>query len=285
MSNFDAQQLFVLGAMKSGTTSLHCHLAEHPEVFMTEPKETSFFVTERNWHKGFEWYKNLYANKDGAKIIGESSVDYTMSPRFSGVAFRIFKYNPKSKFIYIMRDPVRRTISHYWHNVRWNKERRGMLKAIQEYPDYIEFSYYYYQLNEYLSFFKKEQFYLLTFEDLLRSPDDTIKKVFSWLKIEDSATPPGLQRARNVTPSTIFIEGKSKLLYSLKYSNLWDYISTYIPKYIRDVGNNFALEKTSINEDEKNNVIEYLRPIQKKQAEELKQIFNHDLKCWTTLYG
>ncbi len=285
MSDSEVQQLFVLGAMKSGTTSLHCHLAEHPDIFMTEPKETFFFVFEKNWHKGLAWYKKHYANAGSAKIIGESSADYTMSPRFKGVPSRIYEYNPKSKFIYIMRDPVRRSISHYWHNVRWHNERREMLQAIQEFPDYIQFSYYWYQLNEFLSFFKRDNFFLLTFEDLIYCPADTIKKIFNWLNVDDSFSPPGLQCARNVKPSTIFIENKLKFLYSLKHSAMWDHISKYSPKYIRNLGNKLALEQFTINEDEENKVIEYLRPIQKKQAEELKHIFAHDLKCWATLYG
>ena len=46
--------LFLVGAMKAGTTSLHNYLDAHPEVFMTpDPwKETQYFVAERNWKKG-----------------------------------------------------------------------------------------------------------------------------------------------------------------------------------------------------------------------------------------
>jgi hypothetical protein len=65
--------LFIVGAMRSGTTSLHAYLGLHPEIFMSVPKEPSYFVKEMNLAKGQEWYLGLFAAAGKAKVIGESS--------------------------------------------------------------------------------------------------------------------------------------------------------------------------------------------------------------------
>ena len=57
---------------------------------------------------------------------------------FSGVAERIAKFNPEARFIYIMRDPIERTISHYWFNVRLQGEQRDMLTAIRNNPHIMD---------------------------------------------------------------------------------------------------------------------------------------------------
>ena len=53
--------------------------------------------------------------------------NYTKQPLVKGVPEKIRKFNPESRLIYIMRDPIQRTISHYWHRVRWEGEWRPIL--------------------------------------------------------------------------------------------------------------------------------------------------------------
>ena len=96
--------LFVIGAMKCGTTSLHSYLNCHPDVLMSEKKETDFFVKELNWEKGLGWYKNLFDGE--ATIIGESSQNYSKYQWWPGVPERISNLIESPKFVYVLRDPV-----------------------------------------------------------------------------------------------------------------------------------------------------------------------------------
>ena len=112
--------LFIIGAMKSGTSSLHAYLGTHPSVFMCEPKEPGYFVEQLNLKRGRGWYSKLFHGAEGASIRGESSTEYTKAPMYGGVPQRLAEFNPQAKIIYLMRDPIERSISHYWHMVRWH---------------------------------------------------------------------------------------------------------------------------------------------------------------------
>lgn len=86
MANQRIPNLFIVGAMKSGTTTLHNYLNMHPDIFMSQkPKEPQYFVQELNWSKGEDWYLSLFEAAGDAKIIGESSTDYSKLPRYQGL--------------------------------------------------------------------------------------------------------------------------------------------------------------------------------------------------------
>ena len=104
----------VIGAMKCGTNSLHRYLKLHPQICMSSTKEPNYFVEEKNYAEGIDWYQSLF--KDSTKALGECSTNYSKRPFFQGVAQRIQAVLPDVKLIYLLRDPVERIISHYRHN-------------------------------------------------------------------------------------------------------------------------------------------------------------------------
>src|SRR6059058_6332030 len=71
--------LIVIGAQKCGTSGLHYYLSLHPEVSMSRPKELNFFIVERNWPRGTEWYAAHFEPR--AIVRGESSPNYTAYPQ------------------------------------------------------------------------------------------------------------------------------------------------------------------------------------------------------------
>ena len=112
--------LIVVGAAKSGTTSLWHYLMSHPEIFMSEIKETNFFshqlMTRNNPIKDLENYESLFENKENYKIRGEVSNSYlTFADK---VAPRIKELIPDCRILIILRHPVERLYSRYWHAVR-----------------------------------------------------------------------------------------------------------------------------------------------------------------------
>ena len=80
--------LFVVGAMKSATTSLHELLSQHPDIYMSRPKEPMFFMHENPTTSQRQEYSALFRGID-APYVGESSTTYAMRPRFSGAEIRI----------------------------------------------------------------------------------------------------------------------------------------------------------------------------------------------------
>src|SRR6266568_8270036 len=106
----------IVGAMKSGTSSLWSYLRSHPQVFMPDMKEPMFFVEKKNWSKGLDWYRGLFDDAGEAVAIGEASQPYTMAHSFPGVPGRIVSLIPDVKIIYVLRHPVERMRSHYLHD-------------------------------------------------------------------------------------------------------------------------------------------------------------------------
>src|SRR3982750_4919552 len=91
--------LFLIGAMKSGTTSLHSYLASHPQIFMCPEKEPEFFAKNAIWSRGEDWYLRLFDGATTEPVVGESSTVYSRIPHFPGVAERIAKFSPGARFI------------------------------------------------------------------------------------------------------------------------------------------------------------------------------------------
>ena len=88
--------LFIVGAPKCGSTSLHFYIANHPEIFMSEPKELFYFIKELNWDNGLEWYLSHFQAAGSKKIIGESTVAYASYPRYKEVPKRMYEFNPEA---------------------------------------------------------------------------------------------------------------------------------------------------------------------------------------------
>ncbi len=185
--------LVIIGAMKSGTTSLHSYLDLHPQIFMSRIKELNFFVEEENWSRGLEWYKSNF--EQPAQIIGESSPNYTKYPFFKGVAQRMHSLIPDAKLIYIVRDPIKRIVSHYIHRVADGLEKRSFTEALAD--DWqtnhvITSSQYYRQLEQYLEYYSPDRILVISLEDLARDSQpnakaqgiNTLRSVFQFLEVD-----------------------------------------------------------------------------------------------------
>lgn len=289
--------LFLIGAMKSGTTTLHALLATHPQVFMCEPKEPCYFLEpellRRYWPEMWErryWesearYLELFAGAGEASVVGESSTDYSKLPRFPGVVERIRAFNPQARFIYIMRDPVERSLSHYWHMVSHRVERRGLLEALQQEPHYREVSHYAYQLQPWLEAFGPEHVLTLTFESLQSDPLATVRRVFAWLNVDAAFVPPNLDERENVTAERIQQVSGLGLLHRLRHSRLWDRIGPRVPQAIRSLGARASVREVDRGEVDRRAAIDYLRPIQLEQTAALAQLLGREFPEWRTLYG
>ncbi|WP_129793641.1 sulfotransferase domain-containing protein [Sphingosinicella sp. CPCC 101087] len=174
--------LIVIGAMKSATSSLHHYLSLHPEIEMSRTKELDFFVAEKNWERGIEWYKSNFVP---GGIRGESSPNYTVYPEFDGVPERMHRIVPGAKLIYLVRDPIDRMISHYIHSVYMKREQRTPDEALSDLTAiYLKRSLYYSQIERYLSYYPLEQIMIVMTEELMRSRGATLRSIFAFLGVD-----------------------------------------------------------------------------------------------------
>jgi hypothetical protein len=284
--------------MKSGSTTLHELLAEHPELCMSEPKEPCYFVDAavlkamwpEMWQLGY-WkseaaYLHLFQGKPQARYFGESSTDYSKSPKFEGVAERIAEFSPDARILYIMRDPVERTISHYWHMVEHRGETRSPLQAIREEPHYMEVSHYALQLAPYIERFGIDNIYTMTFEELTRAPLQAVQMVYEWLGVQADFVPQALTAAHNVTPAMIQQQRAGMTwLQRLRHSWLWDQIGPLIPAQLRRYGVAMAEKPIRRKEVDMAEVVAFLRPIQQAQAQVLSGMLGRTFPEWKRLHA
>jgi len=276
--------LFIIGAMKSGTTSLHSYLDSHPEIFMCKPKEPKFFSRESNLAKGEEWYQAFFANAGEASIIGESSTEYSKAPDIDGVPQRIAKFNPEARFIYIMRDPIERTISHYWLSVRAWGERRDMLTAFQQDPHYLNVSHYAMQLSPYFEIFGRDKVACLTLEEMKKNTSDILGNLFVWLGVEPSVNLQIREKKKNVTPRYIKRDKGLELLSAFSRSRFWKAIRSSVPQSLRSIVSGFTKEEIDRTATSTNKVVEFLRPIQLEQTQALSEMIGRRFPEWTKLF-
>ena len=168
----------IIGAMKSGTTTLYRLLAEHPGIDMSRDKETDFFVAEKNWSLGPEWYSRQFSQGVERKR-GEASPNYTKRRDFPGVPERMARHCPNARLIYLVRDPVERALSQFRHSFLMGTLAPDMQRFADshEYAHIMDASLYAHQLDAYLAHFPKAAIEVLDFDDLVRDPQGVMNSV------------------------------------------------------------------------------------------------------------
>jgi hypothetical protein len=270
--------LLIIGAMKSGTTTLWKHLSAHPSVFMTLTKEPGFFVNELNWSRGWGWYHQLFADAGDASIRGEASTHYTKAPEYKGVPDRIAAYFPHMRFIYLMREPVARAVSHYWHAVHYNDEIRSMARAIRVNSSFVNYSCYATQLKLYFEHFPRENFYITTFERLRREPATVIRDCYEFLGVDSDFRPDFLGEKYNAGPE--MVRKARGLLRQIRHSRIWTSISPFIPNTIKDLGKRYEYTCVERSHDVPPRVRQLLTDVFRDKNEELFKLLNVRYPEW-----
>ncbi|NER32103.1 MAG: sulfotransferase domain-containing protein, partial [Symploca sp. SIO1C4] len=71
----------IIGAAKSGTTTLYKYLCRHPQICMSNPKEPDFFAIDHIYDQGIDWYSSLFSEARLKQVCGEASTTYTRLPK------------------------------------------------------------------------------------------------------------------------------------------------------------------------------------------------------------
>jgi hypothetical protein len=177
--------LIIVGGLKCGTTSIHHYLGLHPEIQMSKPKELNFFVEELNWDLGLDWYASRF--DDRFEVRGESSPHYTNLPRFEGVAERIHEHCPDARLLYMVRDPIKRILSHWVHATGAGYETGELVPTLSN-PDssYINRSKYWMQLQPYLERFERSQIEVIAQEELQSDREATMRRAFGFVGVDET---------------------------------------------------------------------------------------------------
>jgi hypothetical protein len=175
----------IIGAQKSGTTSLTYQLSQHRQICFCKVKEPHHFSKSKDWKNELQVYHKFFEPMSG-QLCGEASTSYTFLPQYSHTSSRLFEYNPKLKLIYIVRQPVERIISHYMHKLARGRAKNSPELDVLINPHYINVSRYGMQLEPYLKLFPRGNVLLLIFEEFISNPFKILEQIALFLGIDSS---------------------------------------------------------------------------------------------------
>jgi len=203
---------FILGAAKSGTTFLHRCLDDHPDICMSSPKEPFFFEAE--FDEGLDFYSQKYfAHYRGESVVGESRHRNLYLPF---VPDRIADNIVDPRFIVVLRDPVARAFSHWWHCYSRGEDPLSFVDAVKDnlrriaegpnfetpqeiadyaatldrtngyspYRTYIDTGYYASQIKRYVERFGRGSIRVILFEDMVSNPSVHYRAALDFLNVE-----------------------------------------------------------------------------------------------------
>jgi hypothetical protein len=196
----------IIGAQRAGTTSLYKWLSELPEVEPALRKELHYFDT--NYSRGERWYKSNFPVSAPGKMTGEATPYMLFHPLAPERASR--DLDGTTRFIVLLREPVERAVSQYWHerDRRWESEpferalaleverlngaeemiRRGRASDSHQHHSYLARGAYAGQLRRWFGAVGRDRILVLEFERLLADPS-VASGVATWLGLEPSKRP------------------------------------------------------------------------------------------------
>lgn len=288
----------IIGAPKSGTTTLHNVLDQHPDVYMCPVKEVGFF-----WASGqsvqltgpgietlrsrvvndLDRYQKLFDKATREKAIGESSVRYLEHPR---VPLLIRQYIPDAKLIVNLRQPAERAFSAFSHYrrdglelcpdfaVALAQERQGQ-RDNWAYGTYLQSGFYFAALKRYLEHFDRQQLHISLLEDLRDDAPGLIGDLFEFIGVDRSFQPDTSHR-HNVSgtirnPVLRFLWTRSGRLRSALRPLFGERFRHAASEWmIRD------LEKLTFDPTLRAELTEYYR----QDIEQLQDLLQRDLSHW-----
>ena len=289
--------LFLVGAMRAGTTALHETLHGHPDIFMSHFKEPAYLadpaqlasdspiVSGAGYAANRARYLELFRDAGDAVYAGESSTHYTKLPRITGIPERMAALSPGARIVYLVRDPVDRTISHYRFAVARKTERRASIDALQGEPFYREVGDYDRQIGSYFEVFPAERIHLCVLEDLVSDPAGELGRLYAWLGIELPRDVTSMSR-RNALTATVSQARGPAVLHNIGQSRHYQRVaSTLVPESARALARRWLNRTIAPDEVRTPDVLAYLRGVHRPQVAALEHRFDRRFPAWTTVNG
>lgn len=283
MENIFKPNLFIPGAAKSGTTTLHKLLNLHPDICMSSIKEPIFWNKNAlNIPEKIDWYNSLF-NDPYATFFGESTTSYMYY--YSFIDNVKMHYSEDPKFIFILRNPIDRCYSHYWWMNGRGQEKKTFKNAVEndyntpfrEYgyvPNlYYQFGLYGQWIEKFYKNFNSENIKIITLEALISDKLQTLNCCFRFLGVDELEFLPDLQSNKT-----------SKMLYPKMYHFLMKtasgkYKFTRIAKYILPKKSNEKIKTAIKKSNYFSKSIDFDYPkITTLQRKWLKSLYEDDIR-------
>ncbi|MEO1099860.1 MAG: sulfotransferase domain-containing protein [Bacteroidota bacterium] len=295
----------IIGAGKSGTTSLDFYLKQHPQVFMPELKEPNFFAYEahsvsdfndqetiKHYQQSitvFDEYKNLFIGAQAGQVLGEVSNTTMYMPH---AIESIQKYLKNPKIIAILRNPAERLVSRFMHLERVNKVPKTTLEDVfnkesiwWKRADLVNEGMYYKHLSKFYSSFNNNNIHVILYQDLKQDVKKVLHEICEFLEIDTSYqfdTSVVYNKSGKVKNKAIqnLIGDNSKVINALKAAVPLVHSSLKRNKFLHSAVQklrNKNLEKPNIDIAFKAKII---NQIYDSDIKALEGLLNRDLSSW-----
>jgi len=294
--------LFIVGAPKSGTTSLYQYLKSHPNIFMCTPKEPHYFSDDINnisIVKTLSEYQSLFYKREKRhKFVGEASVWYL----YSDTAIKnIYKYNKKAKIIVMLRNPLDLYQSLHQHFIYNGYEDRKDMKdawgfqlnrqqnidipkhcpdkKLLQYNDILKLGH---QVERIYSIFPKKQIKIILFDDFTKHTIDTYKSTLSFLDLEYDYRKyfPNINKSREVRYKGLNQFFLNPPVYIKK---IWNFFKKIFGNSIIELANKIILMNCKDISNNMNTNLEFkleLKELFRSEINKLSNIIDRDLNLW-----
>lgn len=175
----------VIGAMKSGTTSLFFDLRVNPRLHLPE-KEIGVLASDAVLEtEGRRAYAEVFDGARPDQLCGDVSTTYAKLPDVSGVAQRARRVlGADTRIVYLVREPLARALSHHHHDVAGRSMAPDVDRAVREEPALVDYSRYWMQLQPWLEAFGDERVRLVRFEDFVADRRGEVAALSRFLGVE-----------------------------------------------------------------------------------------------------
>lgn len=185
--------LFILGGQKCGTTSVFKALTSHFDVYIPRAKEAHIFNTETTLSNIPIRYQRFFKDWNGEHLVGDATPNYLSSER---AAVGIETLCPDAKLVVILRNPIDRAYSAYWHACREGAIRTSFEDALDKekyrassgdpWSQILYDGCYFTHLSRYKSFFNKDRVTVIVFEELITEPSLILNRLADDLGIQNT---------------------------------------------------------------------------------------------------
>lgn len=175
---------FIIGAIKAGTTSLASLLRQHPEVFVSNPKELHFFSDPDNFAKGRAWYESHFASAEGKKVVLEATPNYAAMRTYPGALDRLGEMIPDARLIFMVRHPLERIMSHWYFGFGAGWDVPPFNEAVRTRSLFVDPSRYGEQADAMRAKFGAGNLHVIFLDEFKARPDEELARLCRFLRID-----------------------------------------------------------------------------------------------------
>jgi hypothetical protein len=221
----------MIGAAKSGTTTLWQYLDRHPGICMPQFKEPGYYSLPEFNSKGLDWYVSLFDDAKPGQLWAEASTTYTRWPVTLDSPKLMHEHGVPGKFVYILRNPIDRAYSHYGHHMRLDVTM-SFEQAIAKDDIYCTCSEYMRQIERYLRYYPADSILCLDFVELRNQPAAILSTIQAFLGLEQHDLTDTGEVHRNAGTSDHYI--RERTTQWLRTFPGVDFVADRIPESVRD---------------------------------------------------